>query len=93
MDIRHHFVTAGEGFPLILLHGNGGSCAYFSEQMESFSAHYRVYALDTRGHGESPRGEAPFTLRQFSEDLLGFMEEQGIERAHILGFSDGGTSP
>ena len=59
--------------------------------MEPFSRHFRVIAIDTRGHGKTPRGDAPFTIRQFAEDLLGFMDQQGIARANILGFSDGGN--
>ena len=91
MDITHHFVEAGAGVPLILLHGNGEDVSYFEHQMDSFSRHFRVIALDTRGHGRTPRGAAPFTIRQFADDLLGFMDVQGIEKAHILGFSDGGN--
>ena len=50
---------------------------------------FRVIAIDTRGHGKSPRGEKPFTIRQFAEDLKGFMDEHLIEKANVLGFSDG----
>ena len=50
-----------------------------------------MIALDTRGHGKSPRGDKPFTIRQFAEDLRAFLDEQGIERADLLGFSDGGN--
>ena len=91
MDIRHHYIEQGAGFPLILLHGNGEDAGYFVHQMEPFSRHFRVIALDTRGHGRTPRGEAPFSIRQFAEDLLAFMDLQGIAKAHILGFSDGGN--
>ena len=91
MDITHHFIEKGSGEPLILLHGNGESCGYFKKQLDVFAERYHVYALDTRGHGQTPRGAAPFTIRQFAEDLLGFMDAQGTERAHILGFSDGGN--
>lgn len=91
MDIRHYYVEKGEGEPLILLHGNSESSDYFAGQIDEFALHYHVYALDTRGHGRTPRGRAPFTLRQFAEDLLGFMDRLGIEKAHILGFSDGGN--
>ncbi len=59
--------------------------------MEPFSRHFRVIALDTRGHGRTPRGDAPFTIRQFADDLLAFMDAQGIGKADILGFSDGGN--
>ena len=69
MDIRLCCVEAGEGFPLVLLHGNGEDHTYFKRQMGPFSQHFRVIAVDTRGHGESPRGTAPFTLEQFAEDL------------------------
>ena len=91
MDIRHYYIEKGAGFPLILLHGNGEDCGYFEHQMEPFAKHFRVIALDTRGHGQTPRGEAPFTIRQFAEDLLAFMDQQGIGKAHVLGFSDGGN--
>lgn len=91
MEIKHHYFEIGEGFPLILLHGNGEDAGYFVHQMEPFAKHFRVIAIDTRGHGQTPRGNAPFTIRQFAEDLLGFMDQQSIEKAHILGFSDGGN--
>ena len=91
MDITHHYIEQGSGEPLILLHGNGEDGSYFAHQMEPFSRHFRVIALDTRGHGKTPRGEAPFTIRQFAEDLLGFMDAHGIDRADLLGFSDGGN--
>ena len=52
---------------------------------------YHVYAVDTRGHGKTPRGDRPFTIRQFADDLLVFMDEHQIEKAHLLGFSDGGN--
>lgn len=89
MEIKLHFVEQGEGYPLILLHGNGEDHNYFEYQMEPFAECYRVLAVDTRGHGQSPRGDAPFTLFQFAEDLKDFLDEQGIDRCHVLGFSDG----
>ena len=90
-DIRLNYVERGAGDALILLHGNGESLDYFAGQIGFFARFYRVIALDTRGHGASPRGSAPFTIRQFAEDLRAFMDEQNIDSAHILGFSDGGN--
>ncbi len=91
MDIKLNYIEAGQGEVLILLHGNGENCFYFAHQIEYFSQEYRVIALDTRGHGDSPMGESPFTIKQFADDLLGFMDEHSIEKASILGFSDGGN--
>ena len=91
MDINHFYIEKGQGEPLILLHGNGENCGYFQGQMDVFSKRYHVYAIDTRGHGRTSRGDKPFTIRQFAEDLLGFMNDHRIEKAHLLGFSDGGN--
>lgn len=89
MDISLHYMEKGSGTPLILLHGNGESSLYFRNQTDAFSACFHVFAIDTRGHGMSPRGAAPFTLEQFAEDLHDFMGTHEIHNAAILGFSDG----
>ena len=91
MDIKHNYIEKGEGEPFILLHGNGEDCSYFKGQVDVFSKIYHVFAVDTRGHGKTPRGNEPFTIRQFAKDLLCFMDQQRIEKAHLLGFSDGGN--
>ena len=90
-DIQLNYIEQGQGQPLILLHGNGESCDYFEHQISIFAKDYNVIAIDTRGHGKSPRGEKPFTIIQFAEDLHDFMEEKGITKANLLGFSDGGN--
>lgn len=90
-DIKLHYARQGAGPPLLLLHGNGEDGSYFVHQMDAFSLHYTVYAIDTRGHGSSPRGDAPFTMEQFAQDLLELMDEEAIQRANLLGFSDGGN--
>ena len=91
MDIEHFYIEKGGGEALILLHGNGENCDYFQGQMDEFARYYHVYAIDTRGHGKTPRGHAPFTIRQFADDLLSFMDSHHIAKAHLLGFSDGGN--
>lgn len=91
MDVRLHYTENGTGKPFILLHGNGEDGNYFLNQTAYFSKSYRVITVDTRGHGKSPRGVKPFTIRQFAEDLKWLMDELSIEKADILGFSDGGN--
>ena len=59
MDIEHFYIEKGRGFPLILLHGNGEDCDYFRGQIDEFSKQYHVYAIDTRGHGRTPRVICP----------------------------------
>lgn len=89
MDIELFYREKGSGEALVLLHGNGEDGSYFAHQIEHFQAEYRVLALDTRGHGRSPRGSAPFTLRQFACDLYDFLRAHAIPAAVLLGFSDG----
>lgn len=92
MDIKLNYIEKGTGFPMILLHGNGENLEYFQHQVEYFSKAYRVIAIDTRGHGGSPRGQAPFTLEQFAEDLKAFLDQMKISKTILLGFSDGGNT-
>lgn len=89
VDIELYYQEKGAGEPFILLHGNGENGSYFVNQIAYFSGRYRVIALDTRGHGRSPRGTAPFTIGQFSCDLYDFMKVHQIPAAVLLGFSDG----
>ena len=91
MDIKLNYIEKGSGEPLILLHGNGEDNSYFKHQIDEFSQQFRVITINTRGHGLSPRGNAPFTITRFAEDLHFFMEDNNISKANILGFSDGGN--
>lgn len=91
MDIQLNFIEQGQGRPMVLLHGNGEDSSYFVHQIAHFSKSYRVIAIDTRGHGQSPRGERPFAIKQFAEDLKDFLDTRNIAKAIILGFSDGGN--
>lgn len=86
-----YYREAGQGEPLVLLHGNGESSEYFAAQIEFFARQRRVLAVDTRGHGHSPRGDAPFALGQFADDLAAFLDARGLHSVDLLGFSDGGN--
>lgn len=90
-DTTLAYTEKGEGEVLILLHGNGENGGYFSYQTDYFSRFFRVIALDSRGHGKSERGEKPLTLQCLADDLYEFMQTLQIEKANILGFSDGGN--
>lgn len=88
-DFHLHYEEFGSGPPLILLHGNGEDGTYFSNQISFFQKCFRVITVDTRGHGQSERGCAPFTMVQFAEDLKGLLDGLGLSKIHLLGFSDG----
>lgn len=91
MEFQLYYTEQGQGIPFVLLHGNGERSDYFSHQIEYFSKEYRVIAVDTRGHGKSPRGDSPFTLAQFVEDLKQLLDQLKLKEIILLGFSDGGN--
>lgn len=91
MLFKPYYTEKGYGTPLILLHGNGENGGFFKNQIDFFAEKYRVIVPDTRGHGRSPRGSAPFTFDTFADDLKNFLDSLSIKKAVILGFSDGGN--
>ncbi len=89
MDISLYYQEKGKGIPFVLLHGNGEEGNYFKSQIDYFSDNYKMIAVDTRGHGKSPRGNAPFTMNQFVEDLSDLLKKRELSEVILLGFSDG----
>lgn len=89
MDISLYYQETGSGQPFVLLHGNGQDGDYFKHQIDFFSNNFRMITVDTRGHGKSPRGNAPFTMNQFVEDLNNLLEKLELSKVILLGFSDG----
>ena len=74
---------------VVFLHGNGEDLHIFDLQIKHFSTDYKVVAIDTRGHGLSTRGTGAFNFHTFAADLLAVLDALHIDRAHIVGFSDG----
>jgi pimeloyl-ACP methyl ester carboxylesterase len=88
----HCKISGSEDTPaLVLLHGNGEDLRVFEHQIGYFSQYYRVIAVDTRGHGQSMRGTAPLNFYTFAADLVAVFDALKVEKAHIVGFSDGAT--
>lgn len=89
IDISLYYQEKGNRIPFVLLHGNSQDGNYFKSQIDFFQNNYRMIAVDTRGHGKSPRGDAPFTMNQFVEDLNNLFKELELSQVILLGFSDG----
>lgn len=84
-----HAEEYGKGTPLLLLHGNGASARCFDRQIPEFSREFRVIAVDSRGHGRSTHGEEDLHLHLMSDDVIAVMDKLELERAALLGWSDG----
>ncbi|MBK1897946.1 alpha/beta fold hydrolase [Chryseobacterium paridis] len=88
-----YYETYGEGEPLVLLHGNSGSIKDFYQQIPVLSQHYKVIALDTRGQGKSTdTSKNDLTYSIFADDVKKLIDELGIKKINIVGWSDGGNT-
>jgi 3-oxoadipate enol-lactonase len=81
---------AADAPPLVLIMGWGGDHTAWALQAPAFAAAHRVIALDNRGAGQSQVPEAPYTIAEMAEDVVGLMDALGIRRADICGASMGG---
>jgi pimeloyl-ACP methyl ester carboxylesterase len=81
---------AGDGEPVIFLHGIGSGSAGWTAQLDHFGKRWRAIAWDAPGYGGSGdlEGETPGTAA-YADALAGLMDALGIERAHLVGNSLG----
>ena len=84
-----HRVEAGDGEPLLFLHGVGGDSASWAPQIAAFSERYRAIAWDMPGYGLSPALER-MTFPALAAALLGLLDRLALERVHLVGHSMGG---
>lgn len=84
-----HYVTAGTGFPIVFLHGNNSNYHYFAHQIRFFSERYAVIAMDSRAQGLSTNRAEKLNFSLMAEDLAEVLAHEKINRALIVGFSDG----
>lgn len=88
--INLYYETYGQGKPLILLHGNGGSIAAFKYQIPFFEKHYKVIAIDSRLQGKSGGAVDTLSYDMMAADFAGLLDYLKIDSAYVLGWSDGG---
>ena len=79
-----------DGFPVVLIHGNGGSHRSLLTQAKQLAkAGYRVYSPDSRGQGANPPLEE-YHYADMTEDTFCFIKALGLEKPAVYGWSDGG---
>lgn len=89
-EVDLHYETAGDGPPLLFLHGLGSSTLDWENQVQAFSKNYRVITLDLRGHGQSGKPPGPYSIPLFASDAAALLDALGVESAHVAGLSLGG---
>lgn len=89
IPIELHFHELGSGEPIVFLHGLGSRKEAWEPQ-HALAHSYRLILPDLRGHGQSPVGDKPLTIRQFAADVLELLDHLQIDTFHLCGLSLGG---
>jgi pimeloyl-ACP methyl ester carboxylesterase len=88
--VKTWYDEAGEGEPLVLLHGDLVTNETWGSQLAELSARFHVFAPERRGHGHTPDVEGPFHYATMADDTIAFIETVVKEPAHLVGWSGGG---
>lgn len=90
--ISVHYQQVGQGPDVVLIHGvTSDLSSWFLTTMPMLAENFRVTAYDLRGHGHSDLTPSGYTSAHLADDLDALLVALGIERAHLVGYSFGGT--
>ncbi|HEU4328028.1 MAG TPA: alpha/beta hydrolase [Roseiflexaceae bacterium] len=85
-----HYEVFGHGRPVLFLHGWLGSWRYWLPTMERVADHFRTYSFDFWGFGDSRRQRTQESIQNYSDQVIRFLDELGIDRVLLVGHSMGG---
>jgi pimeloyl-ACP methyl ester carboxylesterase len=85
---RIHYERSGKGFPLLLIHAGIADSRMWEPQAKAFANEFDMIRPDMRGFGESELPPAPYSTRA---DIIALLDHLGVDRAHVVGCSMGGT--
>lgn len=88
--VKTRVLEAGEGEPLILLHGTGGHIETYAKNIKGLSEKFRVIVVDMLGHGYTDKPDKSYGIDAYSDHLLDLLKAMNIEEAYISGESLGG---
>ncbi|MDS1112938.1 3-oxoadipate enol-lactonase [Gordonia westfalica] len=92
--VQVHAVVSGraDGPAVVLANSLGSTHRMWDAQLAALEERFRVVRYDTRGHGESPVPEGPYTIDDLADDVIALLDRLDIERAHLVGLSLGGMT-
>ena len=85
------YTEAGQGDPLLFIHGLGGSRADWELQIPAMTPHFRVITPDLRGHGLSAKPVGPYRIELFAADVAALLCRIEAQPVHVVGMSLGGA--
>lgn len=90
-NVRTRVLEAGDGDPLILLHGTGGHAEAYTRNLAAHAKHFHVYAIDLVGHGYSSMPDVDYGMQCYVDHLADFLAVIGAKKAHFSGESMGAS--
>lgn len=90
-DVRCHYEIEGEGAPLLLIAGLGGTSRLWDPVVPDLGSFFSVIVFDNRGIGQSIARRTPRTLWDLSADIVELLDYLQLDRCHVLGVSLGGV--
>jgi pimeloyl-ACP methyl ester carboxylesterase len=90
-DITINYEQQGAGEPLVLIPYLAADNACYAFQVADYAKHFTCISLDPRGAGETDKPGGTYSTELFADDVAGFMQAIGVERAHVSGVSLGGA--
>jgi pimeloyl-ACP methyl ester carboxylesterase len=91
-DITMNYDQQGTGEPLILIPYLAADYACYAFQVAEYAKHFACISVDPRGAGETDKPKGVYSMELFADDVAGFMQALGIEKAHITGLSLGAAT-
>lgn len=88
--VKTRVLEAGEGEPLILLHGTGGHIEAYGKNVKGLAEHFKLYVVDMLGHGYTDKPDKPYGIDTYSDHLLDVINALGYEKVFLSGESLGG---
>src|ERR1700747_3227403 len=89
LGFKLHYLEAGQGPPIVLLHGLGGDGSRWAPNIGPLARDFHVFALDQIGFGESDKPLANYHTGMLAEFLVGFLKAVGVSKASLVGNSMG----
>ena len=86
---KHHYASIGEGPPIVLVHGLGGTLHMWWGVMECLAVNHHVVAMDLRGFGRSEPGPGGFSIQQWAQDVNGLIAALELPPVTLVGHSLG----
>ncbi len=89
-EVTLYYEEKGDGYPLLLIHGQLSDLTSWRYQVDSFAEHYRVITVDLKGFGKSTKPRKEYRVHSHADDLKELLQLLNISQTHVCGLSMGG---